>query len=102
MGLTPILNFPRLGMAFKKLLVENTELQITVLLLTFFYWYGVSGDDEREQKYLYDKAFPIELLLYKKQEILNYLTNNRVLCYDDPVDNYKYITTFLYKNKITL
>ncbi len=91
-----------MGKVFKTLLADQNELQVTVLLLTFFWWYGASGESEKEQKYLYDNAFKPELLLYKKDEMLNYLTENRVVCYDEDVDVIRYIKTFLYKNKITL
>lgn len=77
------INYGKFGKIIKMLLQNNTEAQITALLLTYFNWSGASDDNANEYKYLSDKGFPIELLPSKRDIFVAYLTNNRGVCYDN-------------------
>lgn len=80
------------GKAMKTLHENNTEQQIAILLLTYFNWYGGSGDDAKENKYLSDKGFPPYLMINKIDIFVAYLTNNIGLCYTDESKVEEYFT----------
>lgn len=80
-GLT---NIGRFGKAVNKVLAEHTEMQVAVLIHTYYHWYGGSGNDQKEHNYLVDAGFPIEMILNKVGIMIAYLTNNIGLDYTDP------------------
>ncbi len=75
-------SFAKFAKIMKGLLVYHNEYQIAVLLLTFFNWYGASGNDEREYLYLSNKGFPIEFLPNKVDIMVAHLTNVHRLVYN--------------------
>lgn len=83
-------NIGMFGKVMKSLISTHTEKQIAILLLTYFNWYGGSGDNEKENKYLSDKGFPVTLLPSKIDILVAYLTNNIGVCYDKQEDVDKY------------
>lgn len=80
-GLT---NIGRFGKAVNKILAEHTEMQVAVLIHTYYHWYGGSGNDQKEHNYLVDAGFPIEMILNKVGIMVAYLTNNIGLEYTNP------------------
>lgn len=84
-------NIARFGKAMKSLIGLYTEQQIAVLIFTFFNWYGGSGDNENENKYLSDNGFPIETMVKKIDIMVAYLTNYIHLEYNGNTEVEKYL-----------
>lgn len=51
--------YPQLGIVFKKLLVDYSEIQIAWLLIVFFNWHGMNDNDNRETEWLTKNAHSI-------------------------------------------
>lgn len=49
-GFYPIVPFGRFGKTLKTILESKTELQVSALLICFFNWHGMTGNDDFEYK----------------------------------------------------
>ncbi len=58
-NIIPTINTSRLIRSLDPLLDKYTELQIAALLIVFFNWHGVSGDDDKEYEKLLKATFNI-------------------------------------------
>lgn len=55
-GFSPTINFGRFAKSVKELIDMKSEMQIAALLIIFFNWTGMNGDDEWEQNKLLENA----------------------------------------------
>lgn len=89
-------NIGRLGKSLNKLTKDGfTEIQIAVLIYTFFHWHGGGGDDKREHTFLSNSGFPIEMMLKKVDIMIAYLTNNIGIEYTNVESVRKYAVRIL-------
>lgn len=59
-GRLPVVeNYGKVGKLLKPLKDNYSEYQIALMLMQYFEWYGLSGDDEFLHRRLYDNAFPL-------------------------------------------
>lgn len=59
-GRLPIVaNYGKVGKLLKPYKDNFSEYQLALMLMQYFEWYGVSGDDDFVHRKLYDNAFPI-------------------------------------------
>lgn len=91
------INLPRFGKALKPLVAYLTEYQITALLLCHFNWYGASGTNDKEYKFLSDAGFPIELVVKNQDIYVAYLTNVLQVRYTNLSDVKTYVIERLTK-----
>lgn len=49
-GFHPQIVYGRFGKSLKKLMENHTELQVAALLIVFFNWRGITGDDRYEEQ----------------------------------------------------
>ncbi len=56
-GFSPMLNIARYRRPLKALVEARSEKQIQALLFIFFNWYGMTGNDQREQESLQKATF---------------------------------------------
>lgn len=84
-GTKSTLPYGRFGKAIKSLLIDHSEMQIAVLLYTYFHWYGGDGRNENEHMFISNAGFPIEMMVKKTDLMVAYLVNNQSLAYDDSV-----------------
>ncbi len=68
-------DYPRLGKAFKKLLETFTEIQIAILMDTYFDWMGVTGDNQKDNDFLAGNGFSVELLAKRVDILIAYVKN---------------------------
>jgi hypothetical protein len=52
-------NYAMYGKFVKQLLEDYTEVQLAFLLIVFFNWKGMADDNQRDQDFLCNIAFPI-------------------------------------------
>lgn len=57
------LNEPKTRALFNKILKEYSMARFVAMIFCHFEWYGMSGRQESDYRYLRDKNFPIELLV---------------------------------------
>lgn len=59
-GRLPIMaNYGKVGKLLKPFKDHYTEYQLALMLMQYFEWYGLSGDDDFAHRKLYDNAFPL-------------------------------------------
>jgi hypothetical protein len=51
-GFVPTLPFGKFGIMLKRLMATHTELQVSALMIVFFNWKGVTGNDNIEEQRL--------------------------------------------------
>lgn len=59
-GFAPTISVPRFGKSIKELVSTYSELQIAALLVVFFNWKGITGDNDFESTKLINAAYPIQ------------------------------------------
>lgn len=60
-GRLPIVtNYGKLGKLLKPYKDNYSEYQLALMLMQYFEWYGVSGDDEFQHRRLQQNTFPLE------------------------------------------
>lgn len=85
------LELPRFGKTMKKLLESNTETQITALLFTYLFWYGIDDNNDKEYSYLENIGFPVEFIIKKYDDLVSYLTHSARIVYNDPNEINRYL-----------
>lgn len=68
-------DFPRFGKAMKGLLESFTEIQITILMDTYFDWMGVSGDSQKDNDFLAGNGFSVEIMSKRVDILIAYVKN---------------------------
>lgn len=60
-GRLPIIpNYGKVGKLLKPWTEHYSEYQLALMLMQYFEWYGMDGDDDFEHRRLHTKAFPLE------------------------------------------
>ena len=93
-GFQPTVDMPRFGKACKSLCEAHHELQIASMMVIYFQWCGMAGNDEFTHKKLLDNAFNFQWFSSTINQYEAYLRN--VMKVD--MDNESSLISFLREN----
>lgn len=82
-GYTPNINIPHFAKKLKELAQTRTELQISALLISFFNWAGLTGDDNFARQKLLDASHNPNWFFSTTNQYETYLRNVYGLKFDD-------------------
>lgn len=91
-------NFGVFTKKVSELLKQHSELQIALYLTTYFNWYGVSGNSEKEYKFVLESTFPITLFCSMINKFELYQRNVRKVDVDDPQTVYREVQDYFKSN----
>ena len=74
-GYEPTINIGRVGKELKPLLLTHTELQLSALLISFFTWSGMTGDNDFERSKLCHASHPFAWFFSNLNQYESYLRN---------------------------
>jgi hypothetical protein len=90
-GFSPTVNIGMFGKKLKELLTGKTEIQVAALLITFFNWHGMSGNDSSEQEKLLKAAFNVNWFFSTVTQYEAYLRNVMQLNLDNEKDTLGFV-----------
>ncbi len=97
-GFKPSIPIPRFGKALKELLKTKTELQISAMLIVFFDWAGMTGDDNFIRQKLIDSGHNFSWFFSTVNQYEVYLRNVYRLDLDSEND----VREFVSKNILAI
>ena len=68
--------------------LAGSEYKLSAILIIYFNWWGASGTDDKEHKYLEDKFFSIYLVQRNIANYIAYMENNLGLKTDEQVSSW--------------
>ena len=92
-----ILNWGMLGSLVKKLSGVYTEVQIAALLIVFFNWHGLTGNDKYEHEAVAKASYAFGWFFKCCNQYETYLRNTYGLEFDDPVAVRKFVAEHMTK-----
>ena len=98
-GYNPTVDIPRWGKSCAELIKTRSELQISALLITFFNWRGMTGDDQYESDRLTKSANPFQMFFYNVNQYEAHLRNVQGLKFDDEDEVLKFVGNYMVKIK---
>ncbi len=94
-GCLPTLRMAQVGGCIDILSEKYTELQIAAMIITFFEWKGMDGNDMFEQNKLQGAAHPFGWFYTGVDKYEVFLRNVHGLKFDDEVECRKFVGTFM-------
>lgn len=94
-GIFPTLLMIKVGSCIDILCKTYTELQISAMMISFFEWKGMSGDDMFEQNRLQEATHPFSWFYSSINKYEIYLRNVHGLKFDDEKEVKKFVGTFM-------
>lgn len=98
-GFVPQLPMGRWGVSLKRLIATHTELQISAMLIVFFNWRGMSGDDEFSEQKLIDSGHHFGWFFSTTNSYEIYLRNVFHLEFDNEEKVKEFVATTLLELK---
>lgn len=83
------------GGVLKSLLKSFSEVQIAVLMIVHFNWYGMSGNDEWQYDKLRENCFPLSWISVRANNYIAYLSEMEDLDISDTKQIKQYITDYM-------
>lgn len=96
-GFYPQISIPRLGKDLKELIQSRTELQIATLLICFFNWSGMSGDNDFERDKLIKNTHNINWFFNSVNTYEAYMRNVYKLDFDNDEKVKEFVGNYMLK-----
>lgn len=97
-GFKPTVPIPRFGKSLKELLKTKTELQVSAMMIVFFDWAGLDGNDNFAKQKLLDAGHNFSWFFSTVNQYEAYLRN----VYGLDLDNEELVREFVGKNMVAI
>lgn len=91
----PTVSVPRFGKSLKQLIETKTELQIAAMLITFFNWHGMTGQEQFEHEKLLKAAFNVNWFFSTVTQYEAYLRNVMRIDFDSNEDVLRFVSSHM-------
>lgn len=98
-GFIPTLSFGKFGSGLKKLISTHTELQIASLMIVFFNWKGIDGNDDFEEKKLLQVTHNSGWFFNSIDKYKAYLINVFGLDFNNEEEVRKFVSDYILSTK---
>lgn len=96
-GYEPTINIGRVGKELKPLLLTHTELQLSAMMIIFFTWAGMVGDNDFERNKLCQASHPFAWFFSSLNQYETYLRNVFKLDLDSDCDTLEFVSKYMAK-----